>query len=176
MGGKRLILSLFFVAIFFILSESCNASQSQEFATDVYIGNDVSSGAGFRLRLKNSDRELGIYCRASNNMPIYLYFILNSEHRVKIKSIKLNGEDVCINGSLSTPTYLGDRFGYGLKFNDCKTKWKELIRDAKGGDLTFTLLVMQSETRVEETYEFIVSAENLSLLIDLIEKVYVGKW
>ncbi|UPA17033.1 hypothetical protein bcCo53_001202 (plasmid) [Borrelia coriaceae] len=174
MRVRMLFFRLFFVAIFFILSESCNASQSQEFTTDTYVGNYEPSG-GFGLHLRNGDREFVIHYGASHYSPVSLYFVLNSEHQVKINSVKLNGENACVSGFSRYELMLVERNSYGIKFNECKAIWKKLIRDAKGGDLTFSLLGVQKETGIKETYEFRVSAENLSLLVDLIEKVYVGK-
>ncbi|AHH11101.1 hypothetical protein bcCo53_001190 (plasmid) [Borrelia coriaceae] len=180
MGVRLLILRLcFVVGLFIIPFLSCKARESQEFTTSTYLSNYIGAG-GFGLSLRNDDNSFVIYYSESYDTSVKLYITIKDEDAIIIKDIKLNKYDVCLYDNLSNRELSLDNsslikkwnIDYDVDFNRCKAKWKELIEDAKGGDLKFKVTVSKLDDKNEKTYEFRVSAANLGLLVGLIEKVY----
>ncbi|AHF45625.1 hypothetical protein [Borrelia parkeri] len=174
---KKLILKLFFIASLFVFFNAF-AKESQEF-TATYFSN-YSGGGYFALHLNNGDSVLVISYRTDYGTSVKIYLELNSDREMRLKSVKLNESDVCfydISFGSGSKIGISNRnslwsTGFDLKFNVCKPKWRALIEDAKGGDLTFYVLCIEVDSKLEKRYEFRVSSAKLSKLIDLIEPVY----
>ncbi|WP_155806409.1 hypothetical protein [Borrelia coriaceae] len=131
------------------------------------------------MYLKNGGSELEISSPFSYGMFVRFALTLERERPIIIRSIKLNGEDVYVYDGFVNSVNFDNSFkpgkwhvDYTLQFDRCKPKWRELIRESKGSDLKFSVIAMEVESRNEKFYEFRVSAENLSLLINMLEKIY----
>ncbi|ANF34423.1 hypothetical protein A7978_04755 (plasmid) [Borrelia turicatae] len=177
---KKLIFKLFF-AVGLLVFFNAFAKESQEF-TATYFSN-YSGGGDFALHLNNGDSVFVISYSTVYGTSVKIYLELKSDREMRLKSVKLNDSDVCfydISFGSGSKIGISNRnslwsTGFNLKFNVCKAKWRALIEDAQGGNLTFYVLCIEVGSGLELKYEFRVSAANLGKLIDLIEPVYCLK-
>ncbi|AHH11091.1 hypothetical protein bcCo53_001200 (plasmid) [Borrelia coriaceae] len=175
MEVRELILKLCFLFGLLISFECCKARESEEVVVSTYFSNNWGSGH-FMLYLKNNDDSFSIgYGSYHRHEPVTIYLTLKNEHKVVIKNIKLNDEELYFyNDEFSNrPLNEVKDIEYRLDVKNYTYKWKKLIEDAKGGDLKFRVTCMRVETDVDKTYEFRVSAKNLSLLAEMIDDYHL---
>ncbi|AHH11102.1 hypothetical protein bcCo53_001189 (plasmid) [Borrelia coriaceae] len=177
MGVSKLILKLCFVVVFLVFYQSCKTRESQELRVKTYTSNSRGSG-GFGLYLKHGGSELEISAPSSVGMFVNFVLTLERERPIIISSVNLNGETIYVHDGFVKMVNFDNVFNrgkwrvdYTLQFDRCKNKWRKLIRENRGSDLKFSVIAMEVESRNEKIYEFRVSAENLSLLIDMLEKI-----
>ncbi|ANF34427.1 hypothetical protein A7978_04775 (plasmid) [Borrelia turicatae] len=174
---RRLFLKLLF-AFSLLVFNTCN-KESEKFTVS-YLSNHSGTG-GFALDLTNSYGNLLVISYNSYlGGSVRIYLELKSDREMRLKSVKLNESDVCFydlsvgDGSTNGVSNRSSLWsnGFDLQFNVCKPKWRELIADAKDGDLKFCVFCVDVESGLEKKYYFKVSSANLSKLIDLIEQVH----
>ncbi|AHH11099.1 hypothetical protein bcCo53_001192 (plasmid) [Borrelia coriaceae] len=171
MRVRKSFLKLFFLFALLIPFKGCKTLESEELTVGSYFSNYNRSG-DLTLRLKNNDNEFVIFYVQYPHEVVNIYLTLKNERKIVVKSIKLNGDDVHLySGYLSVLLNDVENVEYQLDLKNYKTRWKKLIEEAKGGPLKFSVLIMQTETGIEKTYEFKASAANLSLLAEMIDIV-----
>ncbi|AHF45626.1 hypothetical protein [Borrelia parkeri] len=175
---KRLFFKLLFVVGLFVFFNAF-AKESQEF-TATYLSNKRDTG-NFALNLTNNNGDvLSIGYDSYLNGLVRICLELKSDREIQINAIKLNKDNVylegnrsIVNGSMNISSR--NRIwsdGVKLDFRMCKFKWKKLIALAKHRDFKFCVDGIEVESKLEKRYEFRVSAANLGKLIELVEQAY----
>ncbi|WP_330730255.1 hypothetical protein [Borrelia turicatae] len=176
---RKLFLKLLFVASLLVFFNACtkeseNLTISEDFTVS-YLSNNSGTGS-FALDLVNSDgTKFVINYTSYLESGVRIYLNLNTDIEIELKTIKLNGKDICFyNASLDFADMVADwDNGFYLNFDNCRNEWKKLIADAKDGYLKFSVYCVEKKSGLDRDYEFRVSAANLSKFVELVEQIHI---
>ncbi|AHH04044.1 hypothetical protein BHY_1093 (plasmid) [Borrelia nietonii YOR] len=170
----KLFLKLLLAVNLFVFYDVC-AVESEEFKV-VYGSNQHRLGV-ITLNLTDNDGNVFAISYDAYFNDINVSLDLKSDRAMRLKKIDLNGKflyfymkSAVINESLGNGKWSSsvDQFD----FKHCKPEWRELIKQANGGDLKFNVECIEEMGKLERKYCFKVSAANLSRLLDIFEVVY----
>ncbi|AHH12956.1 hypothetical protein BHO_0000800 (plasmid) [Borrelia hermsii YBT] len=174
MKAYKLFLKLLLAVNLLVFYDVC-ALESEEFKV-VYGSNKPRLGF-ITLNLTDNDGNVFAVSYDGYFDKINISLDLKSDRAMQLKNIDLNGkflyfyrESGVIDESLDNGKWSSsvDQFN----FKHCKPEWRELIRQANGGDLKFNVECIEEMGKLERKYAFKVSAANLSRLLDIFEVVY----
>ncbi|UPA07333.1 hypothetical protein baBA2_000963 (plasmid) [Borrelia anserina] len=173
MVAGKLFLKALFLTINLLVFCDVFAKETQELK--VHYAGDRNGSGSVSLNLTNNGDFFSIsYSDYSGYVSANVE--LNSDQALKIKMIRLNDNAICIGTSYvkDMPFSMFNKnrkwiYSVDLDFKRCKSEWRELIKEARGGYLKFFVVCIESGTNFEKRYSFKVSSANLSSLVNILE-------